>query len=101
MDRYVMTVEEIADPELAARLRRQAAQFRRNREWLALRTHEVCSQHRGRHVAVAGEELFVADTSDQALSEARAAHPGDEGVFVRHIPSTKMQWIYANRRRVV
>ena len=47
-------------------------------------------------VSVAGEELFVADTPEQALALATAAHPEDDGSFLRYIPREKIDRIYAH-----
>jgi hypothetical protein len=51
-------------------------------------------------VCIAGEELFVAETPQEAVALAEAAHPEDDGRFVRYIPKEKMARIYAHRRGV-
>ena len=47
-------------------------------------------------MCVAGEELFVADTPEEAIALAKAAHPEDDGSFVHYIPCEKLARIYAN-----
>jgi len=45
---------------------------------------------------VAGEELFIADTPEEALAQARAAHPEEDGsILIRYIPRQKVARIYA------
>ena len=44
---------------------------------------------------MAGEELFVADDTEEAIALARAAHPEDDGWFTRYIPKERLPRIYA------
>jgi len=46
----------------------------------------------------AGEEVFVADTPEEAMRLAGATHPDDDGSFVHYIPRERFARIYANRR---
>jgi hypothetical protein len=58
----------------------------------------IYTQYRGKHICVAGEELFVADTAPQAVAPARQAHPEDDGLLLRYVPREKMERIYAHSR---
>lgn len=81
-----------------ASVRKQREQFDRNSEWLQKNVTEVYAAHRGKCVCVAGCELFVGDTTSQAISQALAAHPDEEGWFTRYIPREKVARVYANQR---
>lgn len=85
-----------ADPEALVKAQAQHEQFKRNCDWLDAHGHEVYTQHRGKHICVAGRELFVADTAAEALALAKAAHPDDKGCYLRYIPKEKLPRIYAN-----
>jgi hypothetical protein len=52
-------------------------------------------RHRGKVICVAGEELFVADSSEEVLAKARTAHPNDDGRVTRIIPRERGARIYA------
>jgi hypothetical protein len=89
-------MEEITDPEELAKARAQRERFDRNSAWLQAHAREVYLRYRGKCICVAGEELFVADTPEQALALATAAHPEDDGSFLRYIPREKIDRVYAN-----
>src|SRR2546427_562830 len=89
-------MEEVTDPEELARARAQDERFERNWAWFQAHTSEVYTQYRGKCICIAGEELFAADTPEEALALAVAAHPGDDGRFVHFIPREKVARIYAN-----
>lgn len=91
-----LVLEEITDPQELARARAQRERFDRNTAWLQAHATEVYQRYRGKCVCVAGEELFVADTPEQALALATKAHPEDDGSFLRYIPREKIDRIYAN-----
>jgi hypothetical protein len=93
-----VVVEVVTDPIELARSRAQWARFDRNAAWLQARASEVYSKNRGKYICIAGEELFAADSAKDVLSLARAAHPDDDGLFVRFIPAEKLDRIYAHRR---
>ncbi len=91
-----IVIEELPyDPEFA----RVFAQAERNLVWLSEHAEElgVFTQHRGRFVAAAGEEFFVADSRKAVEQLAHAKHP-DEMPHVRFIPLEKCKRIYANQR---
>lgn len=84
----------ITDPVELARSRVAMEQFDRNSDWLQAHIPEVYSQHRGKSICVAGQELFVAESAKEAMAKARAVHPEEEGVLTRYIPKEKMSRIY-------
>lgn len=91
-----LVMEEVTDPQELAKARAQRQRFDRNSAWLQAHATEVYRSHRGKCVCIAGEELFVADTPEQSLALAKAAHPEDDGSFLRYIPREKMDRIYAH-----
>jgi len=93
-----LIMEEVTDPVELASGKERRERFDRNVGWLQARAQEVYSQHRGLHICVAGEELFVAGTAAEALAQARDAHPEDDGLFLRYIPREKVARIYADLR---
>jgi hypothetical protein len=58
--------------------------------WFEAHAAAIYKRHRGRFLAVAGQELFVADTVAEALVQVRAAHPEDDGLFTRYIPRERL-----------
>ena len=95
-----MKIEEIVDPaELESSSAREAA-FRRNLLWFETHAKEIGGRCAGKCICIAGEELFFADTPEEALSLARAAHPRDEGFFVHYIHKEKSPRIYAPSRNL-
>ena len=97
---FPMVMEEITDPAALAKARVQRARFDRNSAWLQAHVTEVYTHYRGKCVVIAGEELFAADTPEEAWGLAAAAHPEDDGSFIRYIPREKVARIYAHQRRV-
>lgn len=85
------------DATSAAGRRAQMARLARNSAWLQAHASEVYPAHRGKFIAVAGEELFVADTVQEALAQARAAHPDDDGILTQYIPKRRGVRLYAHR----
>ncbi len=92
-----ITMEEVNDPTQLASLRAQWEQEERNSAWLQAHAREIYTRHRGKFIVVAGEELFVGDTSAEAHSLANAAHPEDQGGIGRYIYPKKTARIYANQ----
>ncbi|MFL5340236.1 MAG: hypothetical protein ACJ8F7_08785 [Gemmataceae bacterium] len=93
-----MTIEHITDPAYCARAREQHERALRNSRWLAAHWPELLPHARGRFVAVAGEQAFVADTATDAWSQARAAHPDDDGAVMQYVRAEVGPRIYANCR---
>jgi hypothetical protein len=85
-----IVMEEVTDPEEIAKARVQWEGFDRNSAWLQAHATEVFPRYRGKCICIAGEELFVADTPEEVLGLAAAAHPEDDGSFVHYIPREKV-----------
>jgi hypothetical protein len=95
-----IVLSELSDPEKIAESQRRRERADRNSAWLQAHVPEIYSQHRGKCICVAGEELFVAATPQEAVAAARAAHPGDDGALLRYIPLEKRERIYVAARAV-
>ncbi len=96
IQRFPIVMEEVTDPEELARAHAQDERFDRNSAWLQAHVDQVYARHRGKCVVIAGEELFAADTPEEAWALATAAHPEDDGSFIRYIPRDNAARIYAN-----
>jgi hypothetical protein len=84
----------VTDPVELQKARQRRERAERNSAWLQAHVPDIYSQHRGKCICVAGEELFVADTPEEAFALARAAHPEDEGILTRYIYKEKVPRIY-------
>ena len=91
-------IEDVTDPDDIARFRAQDVRHRRNSEWLQTHWAEVLPRARGKFLAVAEQEAFIADTPAEAWAWVDAMHPEDNGAFVRYIRSEEGPRIYADRR---
>jgi len=94
-NRSNLVMEVVNDAEELAEAGKRREQFDRNCQWLQQHVSEVYRQHRGQFICIAGGELFVADTVEDAVGQALAAHPNDQGWFTRYIPKQKVARIYA------
>jgi hypothetical protein len=92
-----MIVEDLDAAEMA-RARARGERFQRNLAWFSAHALEIGDAHRGKCICIAGEELFVADTPEQALALAKAAHPEDDGPFIHYIYRERMPRIYDHQR---
>ncbi|MFT3878305.1 MAG: hypothetical protein QM703_01435 [Gemmatales bacterium] len=81
-----IVMEEITDPEFIAGHRRRIAAWEKNLSWMNAHVDEVYAKHKGKCICVAGQELFAADTPQEARALAKAAHPNDEEIYSRYIP---------------
>ena len=95
-NRPPIVMEEVTDPVELAKARAQRERFDRNAAWLQAHASEVYPRYRGKCICIAGEELFVADTPEEVMALASAAHPEDDGSFVHYIPRDKVARIYAH-----
>jgi hypothetical protein len=95
--RPTMIMEEVTDPVELAKVRAQDERFERNSAWLQAHIPEVYSLYRGKCICIAGEELFVAETPQEVIALASAAHPEDNGKLLRYIPKEKVARVYAHR----
>ena len=92
-----ITMEEVTDPEELAKARAQRERFDRNFAWFKAHAAEIFARCRGKCICIAGEELFVADTPEEVMTLAQAAHPEDDGSFMQYIPREKLARIYAHK----
>jgi hypothetical protein len=83
-------MEQVTDAVELAKARVQREQFDRNVAWLQAHVAEVYKRYRGKCICMAGEELFVADSTKEAITSAIAAHPEDAGWFTRYIPNERV-----------
>jgi len=93
-----IVMEEVTDPLEVSKARNRREKFDRNFAWFRTHASEVYEGHRGKFICIAGEQLFAASTPEEAIAQATAAYPGDEGSFVQYIPLEKMARVYANQR---
>jgi len=91
------SIEEVSEPHEIARRRAQDERHRRNSEWLQAHWTEVLPQARGKFLAIAGQEPFIADTPAEAWAWVDATHPDDNGAIVRYIRPETGPRIYADR----
>ena len=94
----ICIIEEIYDPNEVARAQAQDARHRRNSEWLQTHWADVLPQARGKFLAVAGQESFIADTPAAAWAWIDATHPEDDGAIVQYIRSDTGPRIYVDCR---
>jgi hypothetical protein len=93
---HPIIMEEVTDPAELAAAHMRRERFQRNSDWLQRHATEIYRQHRGKCICVAGEELFIADTPEDVLAQARAVHPEEQGsILIRYIPRKKVARIYA------
>ncbi|MFO0810247.1 MAG: hypothetical protein U0746_16620 [Gemmataceae bacterium] len=81
-------IVEVTDPAEIASFQAQRAQADKNLVWRAAHLDEVLA-HRGKHYCIAGQELFVANSADEAVKAARAKHPDDRGFIVGDVPMNR------------
>jgi hypothetical protein len=90
-----IVMEEVTDPERLAQAERRHTQFERNLAWFHTHAAAIYAAHRGQHICIAGEHLFVAATPEAVLAAATQAYPEDEGRFTLYVPQEKLERIYA------
>jgi hypothetical protein len=96
-----VTIEEVTDPVEAARINAQLDRARKNGEWLSAHWPDLLPQARGKFVAVAGQEAYIADTPEEAWTWAEKTHPEDDGAMVQYVRTQLGPRIYANSRGLV
>lgn len=99
-ERPPVVMEEVTDPTELTRAQAQDERFRRNWAWLQAHIPAAYEANRGKMICIAGGELFSADTVEEALELAKAAHPEDDGRFTLYVPREKRVRIYATERRL-
>jgi hypothetical protein len=93
-----LTIEAVDDPAATSRCRDQDERAKRNSDWLQAHWEVLLPEARGRFVAVAGMEAFIADTAADAWRMARAAHPEDDGAISQYVLPERGPRIFAYRR---
>jgi hypothetical protein len=88
-------IEEVTDPSEIARHKAQRERARRNRKWLQTHWSELLPAARGKFIAVAGQEAFIADNAEEAWTMAKAAHPDDDGAIDQYVRPERGPRIYA------
>jgi hypothetical protein len=89
------------DPVDCETFNRQHDQAVRNSLWLSSHWPDLLPAALGKFVAVAGQEAFIADTSEEACARAEAAHPDDKGLLIHYVSPEKGPRIYAAGRLLV
>ena len=82
----VFQIEEINDPVEVARCKAQDERGKRSSDWLQAHWADLLPQARGKFVAVAGQEAFIADTHEEAWAMARKAPPKMTGAEPVRLP---------------
>lgn len=98
MCRSKLTIEEVTDPAEIAQAQEQDARMKLNSDWLQAHWPELVERARGRHIAVAGQEAYIADTPAEAWAMAMAAHPDNNGAMLQYVIKERGPRIYAYRR---
>ena len=94
------TIEVITDPVLNAELNAQHEQAIKNAHWLGSHWPDLLPQARGKFVAVAGQEGFIAETNEEARRLAALAHPDDKGLISQYVFPQPGPRIYGHLRLV-
>jgi hypothetical protein len=97
---YPIAFEVETDPEVLAEVHAIDRQAKLNGDWLESHWADILPEARGKFVAVAGQEAFIADTHEEAWARARAAHPEDHGAISQYVRLGRGPRIYAHRRQV-
>jgi len=98
MSESTFIIEEVSDPNEIACARAQDERHRRNSEWLQAHWADVLPQARGKFLAVAGQEPFIADRPEEAWACVEATHPEDDGAIVHYVRPETGPRIYAGYR---
>ena len=95
-----VTIEEVTDPSVVEAARVRAEQGGDNANWLENHWCELLPRARGKYIAVAGGEGFVAETAQAAWAWVDQTHREDGGAFVQYVPCIRGPRIYANSRHL-
>ena len=98
MNKSALSIEEVTDPKEAERARTQHERHRCNSDWLQTHWADILPQARGKFLAVAEQEPYIADTPAEAWAWVDATHPEDNGAIVRYIRTETGPRIYAHCR---
>jgi hypothetical protein len=78
-----------ATPEERARNAARSEAFWRNTEWLSQQWDRLLPAARGKYVAVANQQEFVAQTRQEAKEWIAANHPDDPGPIIHYVSPHK------------
>src|SRR5438477_248259 len=81
-----LIIGEVTDEREIARHNAQDKRHARNLNWLQTHWSDLPAA-RGRYVAVANQQAFVAETAAAAWNWARLQTPSDDGAVVMHVPA--------------
>ena len=95
-----LTIEEVTDASAVKAAHARAQQGATNADWLERHWCELLPRARGKFIAVADGEGFVAETVQAAWAWVDENHPEDGGAFVQYVPRVQGPRIYANRRHL-
>jgi hypothetical protein len=98
MSEPACSIEDVSDALEIARVQGQDERHRRNNAWLQAHWAAVLPQVRGKFLAVAGQEAFIAPTPEEAWSWVDTTHPEDDGAIVQYIRPETGPRIYASHR---
>jgi hypothetical protein len=92
-----ITMEVVDAPDADARGQAQRERFERNSVWLQSHWADLLPQARGKHLVIAGQDGFIADSMDEAWAMAQAAHPDDDGALGQYVFPNTWPRIYSPR----
>lgn len=92
-----IVIEDVTDPDEIGRIQAQDKRHRRNSDWLQAHWADLLPQARGKFIAVAGQETFIAETPAEAWAWADKTHPEDMGAIVQYVRKAVGPRFYANR----
>ncbi|HEV7222498.1 MAG TPA: hypothetical protein VGN42_07340 [Pirellulales bacterium] len=92
-----LTIEAFVDEDEVARSAAQLQRVRQNCDWLGAHWPELLPAARGKFLAVAGRQAFLADSPEEAWQMAEAAFPDDDGALVQYVRALEGPRFYANQ----
>jgi hypothetical protein len=91
-------VDVVDNPTETARHQAQRDRAKRNSDWLQSHWSDLIPLARGKFVAVAGQEAFIADSPEEAWARALKAHPEDDGALCQFVFPHTGPRLYGHRR---
>src|SRR5438105_877814 len=97
--KFTITEEKLS-PEEWAEVQARRTDFDRNVKWFEEHAVEIGEKYPGKHIVIAGGELFTGDTFREAREKARMAHPDDKAVYFEYISTDRGPKLYAHLRHL-
>jgi hypothetical protein len=94
-------IEKVDDPSEIARHQAQRERGKGNSDWLQTHWPDLLPDGRGKFVAVAGREAFVADEYEEACGRAEKPHQEDDATLRQFVLPHKGPRFYGHLRRTV